>query len=102
MMLMNYWTVTSAQGWGEKSNMNLIKQEQWPKIAADLELTEREIEVVQLLFKQMTRDEISDHLGIKPRTVRQYMENIHSKLRVKTRIGVVLRVIQVRDSLGTK
>ena len=44
-----------------------------------------------------TRSLIGDKLGIKDRTVRQYLEQLHLKLRVNNRVSLVLRIIQVRD-----
>lgn len=63
-------------------------------------MTSRERQVCERLFQGQTRQEIATCLGIKPRTVREHLENIHSKLRVRNRIGVVLRIIQMRDELG--
>lgn len=72
---------------------------QWDLTADKLRLTRREKEVCKELFEGNTRNEIADHLGIKPRTVRHYMEHIHQKLAVTNRVGVVLRIIQIRDMI---
>lgn len=50
-----------------------------------------------MLFEGKTRGEVADELGIKNRTVRQYVEQLHTKLQVNSRVGLVLRIIQVRD-----
>ena len=65
-----------------------------------LELTKRELEVCKLLLQCKTRQEIAADLDITTRTIRQHMENIHVKLRVNNRVGIVLRIIQVRDKLN--
>ncbi len=77
----------------------MLTQSQWTVTAETLRLTNRETQVCQKLFEGITRNQIADDLGIKPRTVRHYMEHIHEKLAVKNRVGVVLRIIQLRDEL---
>lgn len=79
---------------------DMLTQSQWNETAETLRLTNRETQVCQKLFEGITRNQIAEDLGIKPRTVRHYMEHIHEKLAVKNRVGVVLRIIQLRDELG--
>lgn len=79
----------------------MLTNSQWTITAQTLRLTKRETQVCQKLFDGITRNEIAEHLGIKPRTVRHYMEHIHEKLAVCNRVGVVLRIIQLRDQIDT-
>jgi len=88
-----------AEAATSKPGSEMLSQMQWTVTAEKLRLTNREIEVCQELFEGNTRNEIADHLGIKPRTVRHYMEHIHQKLAVSNRVGVVLRIIQMRDQI---
>jgi len=83
----------------KRPGSEMLTQAQWIATGQQLRLTNREREVCQELFEGNTRNEIADHLGIKPRTVRHYMEHIHQKLAVSNRVGVVLRIIQLRDQL---
>ena len=78
----------------------MLTTSQWDVTADKLRLTRREKEVCKELFEGNTRNEIAEHLGIKPRTVRHYMEHIHQKLAVSNRVGVVLRIIQIRDMIN--
>lgn len=78
----------------------MLTDAQWHLVGDNLNLTPREQEVCQLLFNIKTRDGIASALNITPRTVRQHMEQIHKKLHVNSRVGVVLRIIQMRDELG--
>jgi DNA-binding CsgD family transcriptional regulator len=85
--------------WGEAPDHNLISEAHWPLIANNLSLSDRELQVCQRLLDGLTREAIAKSLGIKYRTVRQYLEQLHEKLKVNNRVALVLRVIQVRDSL---
>ncbi|CAN5539851.1 hypothetical protein BH23CHL2_BH23CHL2_09100 [soil metagenome] len=48
-------------------------------------LTPREIEVLQLVARGMTNDEVSERLFISPRTVGQHLRSIYNKLDVNNR-----------------
>ena len=86
--------------WPEEPSQQLVSPDQWEQIALLLKLSEREQQVCRLLMDGHTRLSIASQLGIKGRTVRQYLEQIHVKLRVNNRVGLVLRIIQVRDSIA--
>ena len=81
-------------------NFHSLTSNQWDQVAKRLRLTPREREVCELLFQCKTRRETAEHLGISERTVRGYMEQLHTKLAVNCRVGVVLRIIQVRDNFS--
>lgn len=85
--------------WNEEPGSHLITDAQWKKISYLLGISERECEVCRLLFSGITREEIAKQMGIKVRTVRHYLERLHTKLRVNNRVALVLRIIQVRDGL---
>ncbi|MEM8680215.1 MAG: LuxR C-terminal-related transcriptional regulator [Planctomycetota bacterium] len=85
--------------WLGQPSDGLIATSQWTEIAGAIGLSPRECEVAQLLFQGRTRQQIAEQLQITPRTVRHYLESLHDKLDVTNRVGVVLRLIQVRDRL---
>lgn len=57
-------------------------------------LSEREIEVVKLICKQMTVKEIADFLCLSPRTIETYKENIFQKTGAKNNVGIVFYALQ--------
>lgn len=56
---------------------------------ANLNLTKREWQILQLLSEEFTTDEIALALKISKRTVEGHRTNLKSKLQVKTTIGLV-------------
>lgn len=86
--------------WSDEPGAHLINSKQWKKIAFLLGISEREEQVCRLLFEGITREEIAEKMDIKVRTVRHYLERLHTKLRVSNRVALVLRIIQVRDALS--
>ena len=85
--------------WAEEPGIHLINDSEWKKVSYLLAISEREQEVCRLLFEGITREEIAEKMNIKVRTVRHYLERLHTKLRVNNRVALVLRIIQVRDAL---
>ena len=56
---------------------------------ADLGLTRREREVVELVGEGLTNAQIAERLWISPGTVRRHLENAYEKLGVSTRTAAV-------------
>ena len=55
------------------------------------ELTEREREVLELIAQGRSNQQIVDRLGISPKTVRNHVSNIFSKLQVRDRAEAIVR-----------
>lgn len=81
----------------QQPGAGLLDENQWLKVADCFGATSRELQVCQCLFDGHTREETAESMGIKVRTVRHYMERIHTKLHVSNRVQLVLRIIQFRD-----
>jgi DNA-binding NarL/FixJ family response regulator len=56
-------------------------------------LSEREIEVVREVAKDLGNKQIATRLGISERTVQQHLSNIFGKLGVSSRTGAVLKAL---------
>ena len=54
-------------------------------------LTPRQMEVVQLVSKDLSNKEIAEKLGISEKTVKQHLHAIFRKLKVKNRIDVIAK-----------
>lgn len=88
--------------WTERPGENLITDAEWTAIKAQSRLSMREGQVCRLLFEGKKRDEIAELLGISPRTVRYHLESLHKKLQVNTRVGLVLRMVQLQAFIKRK
>jgi DNA-binding NarL/FixJ family response regulator len=58
-------------------------------------LSEREVEILKTVAKDLSNKEIASRLGISDRTVQQHLSNIFSKLGVASRTGAVLKALQM-------
>lgn len=62
-------------------------------------LTSRQTEVCALASRGRSNNEISDLLGIKHATVQFHLGNIYSKLNVKNRQQLILKVQGIRRQI---
>ena len=85
----------------KKLGQDQLSIQQWSDVCRGMKMSLREQQVCKLLFDGLTRQKIAEHLDISNRTVRHHMEQIHVKLNVCNRVGVVLRIIQLRDRLSS-
>ncbi|MEN9202402.1 MAG: LuxR C-terminal-related transcriptional regulator [Thermostichus sp. DG_1_6_bins_120] len=61
--------------------------------SADL-LSERELQVIELIAAGMTNQDIAEHLEISKRTVDNHISNILSKTRTTNRVALVRWALQ--------
>jgi HD-GYP domain-containing protein (c-di-GMP phosphodiesterase class II) len=61
----------------------------WPS-----DLTEREVEVLQLIARGLTVRQVAEHLVVSQHTARHHLENIYSKVGVSSRAGAVLFAVE--------
>ena len=54
-------------------------------------LTERELEVVELLFNGLTNKEIGEKLYISYHTVKAVLENVYYKLSIHNRVTLAIK-----------
>ena len=57
--------------------------------------TERELNVLELLFKGLNNREISDRLYISNHTTKVHVASIYKKLKVSNRVQAVIKVMQL-------
>jgi DNA-binding CsgD family transcriptional regulator len=59
-------------------------------------LTRREIEVVRLLARGLTYDEIAAQLGVSVNTVATHIKKLYLKLNVHSAAAAVMRAVELR------
>jgi DNA-binding CsgD family transcriptional regulator len=72
----------------------LLTEEQWLRIANRLAFSEREFQIVRLVFEDEHERTIATLLGISLNTVHTHLKHLYWKLGVKSRVGLVLRVVR--------
>ena len=62
------------------------------EVAQKFELTEREVETVQLLVQGLTSKEIASRMNISPNTVKAFLRLVMVKMGVSTRSGIAGKI----------
>jgi DNA-binding NarL/FixJ family response regulator len=57
-------------------------------------LSAKEIEFIKLTCKELTYKEIAEKMCLSPRTIEGYREDVFKKLRIKSRVGLVIYAIK--------
>ena len=72
----------------------LLSDEQWLTVASRLGMSEREFQIVRLVFEDEHERNIATELGISLHTVHTHLKHLHRKLGVRSRVGLVLAVVR--------
>ncbi len=62
---------------------------EWPA-----NLTDREVEILRLLAKGLSRRDMAERLVLSEHTVRHHLEHIYGKVGVSTRVGATLFAVE--------
>lgn len=74
--------------------MDLVKNKGKPSSSEPIHITERELEVLQLIVKENTNQEIAEKLYISPRTVDAHRRNLLQKTGARNTAGLVKYAFQ--------
>jgi DNA-binding CsgD family transcriptional regulator len=73
----------------------LIDNKQWMYLQKAFHLTNRELQITQLVCQGLTNNEIAESVKIKPGTVKTHLRNIYRRVRVHSKISLFLSFIAV-------
>lgn len=66
----------------------------WLEIATALDITKRELQIVQSVFDNLHEVEIAKRFKISPHTVHMHLNRLFKKLNVTSRTELVLRIVE--------
>lgn len=93
--LPNTTTETVAQDNTDCSQFEaiLLDAKQWLYVQNRYNLTPRERQIAELVCQGLKNGNIAKHLRITPGTVKTHTRNIYRKVRVKSKIAMLLRFV---------
>jgi DNA-binding CsgD family transcriptional regulator len=59
-----------------------------------IKLNQRELQFLKLVCTELTYREIAEQMFLSPRTIDGYRDDLFEKLKVKTRVGLVMYAIK--------
>jgi len=85
-----------------ESKAVLLDKKQWSYVQRRYELTPRERQIAELICQGLRNGNIAKYLRIKPGTVKTHTRNIYRKVRVKSKIAMLLRFVTDARELSTE
>ena len=73
---------------------SLLTDHAWLEISRTLDLTKRELQIVQSVFDNQHEVEIAKCFKLSPHTVHMHMNRLFKKLTVTSRTELVLRIVE--------
>jgi ATP/maltotriose-dependent transcriptional regulator MalT len=89
---------------GRRMEELVIPSDAWDSLGELLQLSRREVQIIQLVFADEKEGNIAGSLGISRHTVDTYFRRLYAKLQVSSRPQLILRVVGAylkRDSKST-
>ncbi len=71
---------------------NVVSEGQWRRLAEKLQLSERQLQIIQRMFDDSSEARIGLELGISEHTVHTHIERLYRKLGVSSRCELLVRV----------
>lgn len=78
----------------------LLDAKQWSYLKRRYDLTPREIEIADLVCRGLENGSIAKHLKIRPGTVKAHVRNIYRKVKVSSKIRMLLRFVGEASELS--
>jgi DNA-binding NarL/FixJ family response regulator len=75
------------------SGHRVFTEETWHDLERALKLSGRESEILKAIFDDQKESCIATNLGISAHTVHSHLERLYRKLRVSSRVTLVVRVL---------
>jgi len=77
---------------GAAGGRNVLAEAQWQTLAEKLQLSERQLQIIQRMFDDSSEARIALDLGISEHTVHTHIERLYRKLGVSSRCELLVRV----------
>ncbi len=76
-----------------------ITDDAWEALKIELVLSPREVQIAQAILQDQKELAIAQKLGISHHTVHTHLERLYRKLRVNSRIELVVRLVEFANTL---
>jgi DNA-binding NarL/FixJ family response regulator len=71
----------------------MLDDRQWGSVGKRYDLTAREQQIARLICQGLRTVAIAEHLRIRPGTVKTHIRSIYRKIKVRSRINLLLRLM---------
>lgn len=85
--------VRNEDSFYERPHVVLLGEKHWSYIRRRYHMSPRELQVAKLVCQGLNNEEIGEDLDIRHGTVKTHIRNIYRRIRVKNKIGMLLKFI---------
>ena len=82
-----------------KPGRNLFRPSEWERLGNILQLSPRELEILQAVFDDLSEPVIAKRLDLSVHTVHTYLKRLYQKLDARSRVEVVCTVVAVERGM---
>ena len=86
----------------QRQNTVPFNANHWSYIQKRFHMTKRELQIANLACRGFSNEKIAKTLKIKQGTVKTHLRNIYRKIRVESKIAMLLKFIKYADKLSAK
>lgn len=87
-------TTTLTQG-AEANPPALLSPQEWAQVAAALDLSPQQANVVRYMLEGCQDKEIAERMGVTVPTVRTYLARVFDRTQVKSRVQLAVKVLML-------
>jgi len=80
----------------------LLGEKHWSYIQRRYHMTPRELQVAKLVCQGFNNEEIAKDLKIKHGTVKTHLRNVYRRIRVKSKIAMLLKLVDAATKFSAK
>ena len=105
MNQLRYFSSNKDSGYDVNFNVptiSLLGDKQWLRIQRWHHLTDRELQVAELVCRGFNNEDIAAKLKIKYGTVKTHIQNIYRKVHIKNKIQMILKFVDTATKLTAK
>jgi len=84
-----------------RSEVRLLKEKQWLYLKGHHHMTPREVQMAKLVCQGFSNKQIAEALNITHGTVKTHIRNIYRKIRVHSKIAMLLKFVQEAEKQST-
>ncbi len=93
-------TIGGGRARSRDSVLILLDDRQWSYLQRRYDLTPRELQIADLVCRGLRHGNIARDLKIRPGTVKAHVRNIYRKVKVSSKITMLLRFMAEASELG--
>jgi DNA-binding NarL/FixJ family response regulator len=95
-------SVGSSDSFYSRPDVTLLDEQRWAYIQNRYRMSPRELQVAKLVCRGFSNGDIAGELKIKDGTAKTHLRNIYRRIRVKSKITMLLKFIEQTNKFSSR